>query len=265
MFNKKQKSKQKKSPIKGNPLRNPGQSLDEEIQRRFENDVVPYLFVSVFSVVLAGLEWWRWYKELPYSPVVYTILATIIVLYSIYKLFNIIKPIRKMVLGRDGEKVVGQYLDLLREKGYSVFHDIIGVGFNIDHVIISKHGIFALETKTYSKPAKGKAVINYLNDKISINGYELERNPLIQSKAASTEVKEILKQSTGKDYFVRPVVLFPGWYVEPKNANSNKEAWVLNPKALPAFIENQPVILSQEEVKLAEYHMSRHIRTTKST
>ena len=263
MFNTKKKIKQKKSPIKDNPLRYPGQSLDEEIQRRLENDALPYLLISVFSIVIAGMEWWRWYKEIPYSPVLYTIFAILIVLYSAYKLFKIIKSTKRLILGRDGEKVVGQYLDTLREKGCKVFHDIVGAGFNIDHVILSKHGIFALETKTYSKPVKGKAIINYLGDKITINGYEPERDPIIQAKAISTEIKEILKSSTGKDYSIRPVVLFPGWYIEPKNANSNKDVWVLNPKALPAFIENQPIKLTQEDVKLAEYHMSRHIRTTK--
>lgn len=263
MFNKKQKNKQKKSPIKDNPLRYPGQSLDEEIQKKLENDALPYLLISVFSIVLAAMEWWRWYKEIPYTPVVYTVFAILIVLYSAFKLFKIIKSTRRLALGRDGEKAVGQYIDKLREKGYSVFHDIIGAGFNIDHVIISKYGVFALETKTYSKPVKGEANINYSGNKILINGYEPERDPIIQAKAISTEIREILKSSTGKDYSIRPVILFPGWYIEPKNANSNKDVWVLNPKALPAFIENQPVKLSQEDVKLAEYHLSRHIRSAK--
>ena len=263
MFNTKNKIKKKKSPIKDNPLRYPGQSLDEEIKRILDDEILEYGFISIVFVMFALLEWWRWYKQLPPFPVVFTIFAVGIVIYSFFKIRKSFKKIRKLKLGRDGEKVVGQYLDTLREKGCKVFHDIVGSGFNIDHVIISKHGIFALETKTYSKPEKGKAIINYLGDKISINGYEPERDPIIQAKAISTEIKEILKSSTGKDYLIRPVVLFPGWYIEPKNANSNKDVWVLNPKALSAFIENQPVILTQEDVKLAEYHMSRHIRTTK--
>jgi len=42
----------------------------------------------------------------------------------------------------------------------------------------------------------------------------------------------------------------------------DREVWVLNPKALPTFIENEPVVLAQEDVMLATYHLSRHIRTT---
>ena len=64
----------------------------------------------------------------------------------------------------DWERAVGQTLEALRRKGYRVFHDLIGEGFNLDHVIISEHGVFSVETKTYSKPAKGGCKIIYNGD-----------------------------------------------------------------------------------------------------
>jgi len=59
----------------------------------------------------------------------------------------------------------------------------------------------------------------------------------------------------------QPVVLFPGWYIESTRQGKNPGAWVLNPKALPKFIENEPDIISREDVMLAAYHISRYIRT----
>jgi len=41
---------------------------------------------------------------------------------------------------------------------------------------------------------------------------------------------------------------------------SRREVWVLNPKGLPSFLENEAAILSAEDVKLASYHLSRFIR-----
>jgi len=58
---------------------------------------------------------------------------------------------------------------------------------------------------------------------------------------------------------VRPVVVFPGWYIEQK-AGSSRELWVLEPKALPSFLENAPDVLSAEEIKMASGHLSRFIR-----
>ena len=47
---------------------------------------------------------------------------------------------------------MGQLLENLRADGARVFHDLVGEGLNIDHVVVSPHGIFVLETKTWSKP-----------------------------------------------------------------------------------------------------------------
>lgn len=36
---------------------------------------------------------------------------------------------------------------------------------------------------------------------------------------------------------------------------------MLEPKALPAFIETEPVRLAEADVKLAAFHLSRYIRS----
>ena len=37
--------------------------------------------------------------------------------------------------------------------------------------------------------------------------------------------------------------------------------WVLEPKALPAFIENAPVMIAPSDVALAAFHLSRYVRS----
>jgi len=54
-------------------------------------------------------------------------------------------------------------------------------------------------------------------------------------------------------------VLFPGWYVE-QGEGTLREIWVLNPKALPAFLSNSKQVLAPEEVKLGSFHLSRYVR-----
>jgi hypothetical protein len=72
-------------------------------------------------------------------------------------------------------------------------------------------------------------------------------------------VKQLLNESTGKVFSVRPVVVFPGWYIET-TSGSLREVWVLEPKALPAFLGNAAKLLSSEDVNLAAYHLSRYVR-----
>ena len=119
-------TKDKRSPLKGKPLRNPGQSLDEQIHDFIEDRIGGPIFVAVFTALLAGLEWWRYYKPQPPAPWLYTVGAAIVILYAAFRIYRAVPRLRALKLGRDGEKVVGQFLESLRERGYRVFHDIVG-------------------------------------------------------------------------------------------------------------------------------------------
>jgi hypothetical protein len=74
-------------------------------------------------------------------------------------------------------------------------------------------------------------------------------------------LKQIIKESTGKDIDVKKVVLFPGWFIEPTAESKESYVWVLNPKALPSFIANSREQLVSEDLNLVAYHLSRFVRT----
>ena len=88
----------------------------------------------------------------------------------------------------------------------------------------------------------------------------MDRNPLPQVRAQCAWLSKILLESTGKTYPIRGVVAFPGWFVEPLPKRFPREVWVLEPKALPAFIENEAKKLRSDEVAMVAYHLSRFIR-----
>ena len=251
----------KKSPLKDKPLRNPGQSLDKELDDLFMDKVLGYFIVAAFAAILFLLEWYRYYMQMMPNPVVITILSIPIILYSVYRIYRIIPKARALKLGRDGERVVGQYLEQVRDAGDRVFHDIVGDQFNLDHVIISRHGIFIIETKTYSKPEKGEPLIQFDGETLTIDHVIDASHLLNQVRAQKSWLTEILRESTGKDFTVSPVIVFPGWFIKAPNSAFKSGVWVINPKALPKFIQNQPELITLEDQKLAAFHLSRYIRT----
>ena len=161
--------------------------------------------------------------------------------------------------GIEGEKAVGQFLERLREQGYQVFHDLVGEGFNVDHVLIGPAGVFTIETKTWSKPQRGDARIVYDGSTLTVAGREPDRDPLVQAKAQANWLRGLLFESTGRRMEVQPVVVFPGWFVEAASG-AQRAVWVMEPKGLPAFLKNEPLRLPAEDVKLAAYHLARHVR-----
>ncbi|NLV41364.1 MAG: NERD domain-containing protein [Candidatus Hydrogenedentes bacterium] len=256
------KNAKTRSPLKGKPLRNPGQSLDEEITRVLDEEVSIWIVMGAFGLYLAAIEWLRWATEGAFHPVLVSFASLCFLAITAYKVSQSRKKLHNLRLGRDGERAVGQYLDMLREKGYRVFHDVIGEGFNVDHVIVSPHGVFTVETKTFSKPVGKAATVSLRDGEVLIDGLTMDRNPVEQAKAQARWVNQVLRETTGKSFSVRPVIVFPGWFVDQMPKGGSCDVWVLNPKALPTFIENEPVVLEQQDVMLATYHLCRHVRTT---
>ncbi len=249
-----------KSPIKDKPLRNPGQSLDRYILDMVLDEGFRYFIIIVVSGVILVMNWGFYLTKTPIPPYSLTLITLAVAVFSYYKIKQIVGRVDRLKQGRDGEKVVGQYLELLREQGVKVFHDVPGDNFNLDHVLVAPSGVYVVETKTYSKPDKGDARIIYTGDSLIYHNGFKDDKPLVQVKAAANWLKQIIKESTGRDFNVREVVLFPGWFIESTAESKQSDVWVLNPKALGAFISNSGMQLSVEDVALIANRVSIHVR-----
>src|SRR5689334_11974907 len=105
-------------------------------------------------------------------------------------------------------------LEQLRAAGYRVFHDVKGgENFNIDHVLVGPGGVFAVETKTRSKPEGRDAKVVYDGECVRVDGMEPDRDPVEQARANADRVRDLLREMTGNWIRVRPVVVYPGWWV----------------------------------------------------
>jgi hypothetical protein len=124
--------------------------------------------------------------------------------------------------------------------------------------VISTHGIYAIETKTWSKPWPSAKVL-VEGDNLQVAGEEPDRDPIIQAAAAASWLEKLLLLSTDKRFLVRGVVVFPGWFVEQRGPRG--DVWVLEPKMLPGFIRQSPEMIPPSDVALAAFHLSRYVRS----
>lgn len=61
----------------------------EKINQILDNDVLPLIIAPSIFIIFAGLEWWRWYLEIPTPiPLLLTIIALGLGTYCFYKLFG---------------------------------------------------------------------------------------------------------------------------------------------------------------------------------
>jgi hypothetical protein len=193
------------------------------------------------------------------SPWVYSAGAALAAAYAGIRIGRTVRKLRDLSLGRDGERAVAQYLEWFRTAGFFVLHDVPIETANIDHVLIGGRGIFTIETKTLSKPHRGECKIRVAEGTVFVNGAEISRNPLIQSKAQARWLSAFFGEWQFKT-FVQPVVVFPGWYIEPFDTR-REGVWVLEPKALDRFIQNEPERFSADQVKAMASALSSYVRS----
>lgn len=252
------KSSGTKSPLKDPPLRNPGQSVEDQRNDLVYDKVLAPLLYALMLVMFAANEWWRHFFPSPAKPYFFTFIALAGIGYAVFAIARAKPQLDALKLGRDGEKVVGQYLERLRKDGFHVFHDLIGNDFNVDHVLVGSAGVFTIETKTYSKPARGKSKVSFDGEKILVNGY-LDSAPVTQARAQANWLKNLVLESTGRKVAIRPVVLFPDRWVDPLPKGVKSDVWVLNQKALLGFLKRERKTLTPEDVELISFHISRYV------
>jgi hypothetical protein len=242
-------------------LRNPGQSIDEQIDRLINDKFLSiYLIASAFWLI-ALLEWTAKISNRPRLPGTYAIAAALFSALAGYQFWRIRRDVRNLKQGREGEREVAELLDDLKQCGARIVHDVPANDFNVDHIVISTRGIFAIETKKWSKPKK-RAQIEFDGQRITVSGRPSDYDPINQCRAQAAWVQDYLKTSTSKRMPVRGVVAFPGWWVEQLPTACGSDLWVLNPKALAAWIAREPERLTEADAAMAALHLQQYVRNS---
>jgi hypothetical protein len=249
-----------RSPLSRKPLRNPGQSLDEEIDRLLNDRLLGYFFLAGTFWVCAWMEWFAKVMEMPRRPALYVVAAICFTGLLAFRAYQVRRKLQRIRQGRDGEREVAELLQDLIKTGASVIHDIPGEGFNIDHVVISTRGIFVIETKTWSK-SNASSRIDFDGRQIRVSGKTPMRDPIQQCRAASAWLRDLLQTSTGKYLAVRAVVVFPGWWVEHSSGARDSDVWVLNPKQLAGWMAQKSEIMATSDAAMAAFHLQQYVRS----
>lgn len=252
-----------RSPLEAPPLRVPGQSLQAKIDDLAWDGFLPYAAFALAMLVLAGFEWIAVWRHLPRQPLMYSAIAVVAALIAAYRVIYLRKKLAPLRLGRDGELVVGQFLECLRaQHSARIFHDVPSDHENLDHVVLSARGFFVVETKTRSKPQQGPAVVRLRQDGLTINGWKPDRDPIAQVTRTARWLSKKLTEETGKHFPVKGVVMFPGWTVEPMDDEwrLSGKPWVVAPRLFPDEIARSSQRIPLKDVKRAASALSRYVR-----
>lgn len=219
----------RKSPFNEKLLREPGHSLDiarmdlsfDALLYLFGVFALPFFIYTVFS------------SKAPYTyPVLFLAVGFIAVVFCLVKAIVKFNQVIKLHQAVEAEIATGQELNLLMRDGAWVFHDIPYQYGNIDHVIVSKGGVFAIETKGFSKPEAPsdefeKPTAMEIQGEVLITPFGKSKQPVQQALVHARWLRDEIQRRFSVIVPVRAVLAFPGWRVERAFDN---ECWAINPK-----------------------------------
>ena len=219
----------KRAPVTRELLRGAGQTLREELDEASEEviwdllllQVLPLAFLSTFlaQTLVLGFA-----NMLPLAAI-YAVGLTGFITYFVRKLLRASAHRDNLRAGFDAELAAGQELDQLMRRGAHVFHDFPAEAFNIDHVVVSLVGVFAIETKGVTKiqdgDARKNATVHYDGTSLRFPTWTT-REPLEQAERQATWLARWLSSAVGEPVQVTPILALPGWFVEDATAGRKK-------------------------------------------
>jgi hypothetical protein len=256
-----------KFPISEPLLRPAGYGLGQKMDDAWTDMIVAlvcgmYSFTSILALHAAQTA----YFHVPESPLRWIISGVgvaVILAYCIQSFLKSAKKLRDLRLGWIGELATAESLTGLIAQGYRVFHDVPADGFNIDHVAIGPHGVFAIETKFRLRRVKA----NNESHKVTFDGRQLTfpaggatDKPLAQAKRQAQWLSEWLGKATGQPVKAIPCVSLPGWYI---NWVGQGDVVVVTPKAIESSLTRRPRDLCLDSARLQQiaYQIDRRCRT----
>ena len=201
-------------------------------------------------------------------PWIYALTGLVGLTYCSIKTWKLFSKLTKLRLGHTAEIATANELIGLQALGYQVFHDVQADGFNIDHLVIGKNGVFAIETKGRHKRNKDLRQTNGNGSSSGKKGYEVfykdgrlnfpswtETKPIEQAQRQAQWVSQWLTKATGSPVAATPVLVFPGWYV---TSQSKPPLPILNHKQLVGTIPKlKTQDLTQQQVDSIIYQVAQ--------
>lgn len=246
------RKRETRSPIREAPLRQPGQST---LRMMFDHAIPTLMPIMIFATlcgVVSGVFLGHLIDSYyPYAHISVILLPVGAYFYANRRVALMIREGEPYALGLLGEKAVAERLDDLKAHGYRVFHDIPSErdgGANIDHLVIGRGGIFVIETKTRSKPGEGRVDMFYDGVTLVRDDGQDESAAIGQVRAIANELRDWLRRELNWDASdsIRPIVAFPGWWINKSRDMKDRLVWALNDKAAVDWIKDSEPRMSEE-------------------
>lgn len=213
-----------KNPFTKRYLRPPGESLRLDLEK-LDDKTMDLLLWLMSSVGLLGVSVYVFLTSSPVGGGVFIAVTVAAMICLALRLEKHAARRGNYYLGFLGERAVGEELNQLLAKGWSVFHDVplhdnpSAKPFNVDHVVVGTGGLFAIETKARRKRADAGGHEVTFNGQRLIFPWGEEDKGIKNARERAEYLAGWLSKQLAASIIATPVLVLPGWMVHRKGAS----------------------------------------------
>jgi hypothetical protein len=209
---------------------------------------------TIFGL-LAGLEWLAYLHDWPRRPVLYSIAAVVALSIAVWRLSDFRRKTANFHRARDRYQGVAQFLEPLRKRGAHLFHGVASAGMKLDHIVVSRHGIYVIDVQDGAKPWP-KSTIRLDHNHVLVADTLPDRDLAKNVQDQARWLARMLEQATGKRFTVRGLVVMPQWWTKQRGTSM---VGVLEPKSLCQSIERTAECIAPSDLWLVSEQLSHRL------
>jgi hypothetical protein len=251
VWRRKERRQVRHSPLSQNLIRSPGHSLRQRIEEiGFDIDAYLVVFILIPFLIFTlhvSQSYFGRQSESILRIVTSVSVGCVLTFLAGRKLLKLLSKRKLLVLGFEGELATGEELNQLMLEGCRVFHDVPFRYGNIDHVVVSRSGIFSVNTKVVGKLKETNGVVVDYSDNTVRFPDRTWRIPIAQLETEANWLGRTLTSAVENDVNVEPMIALPGWFIKERIGRG--QVCVFNPTKPKKFFVHDRLVYSDEMIQ----------------
>lgn len=158
---------------------------------------------------------------------------------------------REVRFVRDANIAIGHQLQQISTGANRVFHDVVTTAGIVDHVLVGRTGIYAVNVVARHGKKNGNAVLD--GNRLAFSD-KAEPMPVVDVAAGTMRLEKEIGQLLGHKIRVRSVIAVPGWEIA---AQTSEQHLLVNERTIPIlrgwkdqsdYLMNEDVAALQQEL-----------------
>lgn len=188
----------------------------------------------------------------------YILLAALVAAaaFVVYRLGRTLLEWRQVCFVRDANVAIGHQLQRIAAGHGRAYHDVRTPAGIIDHVMIGRSGVYAVNVIARRHLKKGSAMLK--GNQVAFS-HGTDPEPVVAIAARCKQLQKQFRNETGSDIRVRSVIAVPGWDIARQNGEDHL---LVNERTLPMITgwRNRSDHLLNEDVESLQGYLTQLCR-----